>query len=99
MTYSANSIIQNAIIMFIVVFYCLYFVVLLMLTFNLFSGIIDDEFDDDDVTPPRSPLVVQNSNMGLSSKPLLLRPADNSPFTTGTFFPLKYTWHTVWIWI
>ena len=48
-----------------------------------FSGIIDDEFDDDDVTPPRSPLVVQNSNMGLSSKPLLLRPADNSPFTTG----------------
>ena len=54
-----------------------------MLTFNLFSGIIDDEFDDDDVTPPRSPLVVQNSNMGLSSKPLLLRPADNSPFTTG----------------
>ena len=87
MTYSANSIIQNAIIMFIVVFICLHFVVFLMLTFNLFSGIIDDEFDDDDVTPPRSPLVVQNSNMGLSSKPLLLRPADNSPFTTGTFSP------------
>ena len=55
----------------------------------LFSGIIDDEFDDDDVTPPRSPLVVQNSNMGLSSKPLLLRPADNSPFTTGTYLHKK----------
>ena len=32
---------------------------------------------NDDVTPPRSPLVVQNS------KHLLLRPADNSPFTPG----------------
>ena len=73
-------------IMFIVVF-IVYILLFLMLTFNLFSGIIDDEFDDDDVTPPRSPLVVQNSNMGLSSKPLLLRPADNSPFTTGTFSP------------
>ena len=48
----------------------------------MLSGIIDDEFDDDvddDVTPPRSPLVVQ------SSKPLLLRPADNSPFTTAHY--------------
>ena len=50
----------------------------------MLSGIQDDEFDDDDddVTPPRSPLVVQ------SSKPLLLRPADNSPFTTGTATPM-----------
>ena len=88
MTYSADSIIQIYAIMYHVYccFYC-FILLFLLLTFNLFSGIIDDEFDDDDVTPPRSPLVVQNSNMGLSSKPLLLRPADNSPFTTGTFSP------------
>lgn len=34
----------------------------------------------DDVTPPRSPLVVQ------STKHLLLRPADNSPFSSATAF-------------
>ena len=39
----------------------------------------DDEEEDDDVTPPRSPLALH------SSKPLLLRPADNSPFSSAHY--------------
>ena len=56
--------------MFILKFWC---------QFDVFSrhNALNFRLNNDDVTPPRSPLVVQNS------KHLLLRPADNSPFTPG----------------